>query len=153
MRFPITIIKNIGALITPQSKAVILADAVVFVTKMIKRKRKSMPNEAYAKFKNFLDSGTEEQQRKAEEYLKLKPGRKLKKLSEWISVEDRLPAISQMVILFANGVVQEELFMLDTLRYPALGYFWNRDDIDDCPLLSPGQMWMPLPEPPEEKEF
>ena len=43
MRFPITLIKNIGALITPQSKAVILADAVVFVTKMIKRKRKSRP--------------------------------------------------------------------------------------------------------------
>jgi len=73
------------------------------------------------------------------------------KTSEWTSVKDRLPMIGQTVILFANGVVQEEMYMLGTTGHAPLEYFWNRKGNAVCPLLSPGQMRALLPEPPEEE--
>ncbi|MEW8048916.1 MAG: DUF551 domain-containing protein [Candidatus Thiodiazotropha sp.] len=73
-------------------------------------------------------------------------------MSEWISVEDGLPAIGETVILFANGVVQKETFEFDaadTSDYAPAEYFWRRDDLDECPGVQPGQKWIPLPEPPQ----
>lgn len=73
-------------------------------------------------------------------------------MSEWISVKDILPSIGQKVILFSNGVVQEDIYQLDagdTSDYCALQYFWARDDIDVCPDVSVNDFWMPLPKPPE----
>jgi hypothetical protein len=71
---------------------------------------------------------------------------------KWISVEDRLPSIGEKVILFANGVVQEEIFVMDEADisdYTTIR-FWGRDDLENCPKVESGQRWMPLPEPPEE---
>ena len=73
---------------------------------------------------------------------------------EWISVEDRLPAIGQRVVLFSNGVVQEEIYTFDsrnTSDYTPLEYFWGREDLENCPLINNNDCWMPLPKPPKEK--
>ena len=73
-------------------------------------------------------------------------------MSVWISVDDELPAIGQKVIVFSNGVVQEEVWALDTEESDGdtYGYFWARDDSDECPDLKRTDMWQPLPEPPKE---
>ena len=76
-------------------------------------------------------------------------------MSEWIRVEDECPAIGQKVILFSNGVVQEDIYMFDggdVSDYSPPEYFWSREDLDDCPLISPDDRWMPLPSPPTEQE-
>lgn len=76
---------------------------------------------------------------------------------EWISVKDRLPATGQKVLLFANGVVQEELFQLDTLDVSYCSacpaeFCWSREDIDDSVNIESTHKWMPLPSPPGMEE-
>lgn len=59
-----------------------------------------------------------------------------------------IPKLGQRVILFSNGVVQNESYTLDQVD-GELGcgyYFWNRDDLDECPEVKAGDMWMPWPE-------
>jgi len=82
--------------------------------------------------------------------------KKLKELVEnpWVSVEDKCPAIGQKVILYSNGVVQEEIYIFDsgdTSDYAPQEYFWGRDDIEDCPLVKNSDCWMPLPNKPIER--
>ena len=67
----------------------------------------------------------------------------------WIDVDKECPAIGQKVILFAKGVVQEEIYMydMDGNDYTTES-FWSRDDLEEHPLVKSGQMWMPLPKAP-----
>jgi len=70
----------------------------------------------------------------------------------WIDVDEEMPVIGQKVILFANGVVQEEIYMLDAFDNDLYNtYYWSRDDLEDCPFVKSGQLWMPLPEPPKDE--
>ena len=71
-------------------------------------------------------------------------------LSGWISVDEELPALGEKVLLFANGVVQEEIYTMDEADqsdYYSKRY-WSRDDFEECPFVKSGQFWMRLPEPP-----
>ena len=73
-------------------------------------------------------------------------------MSEWISVKDNSPEIGQKVLLFSNGVVQEEIYtydMADTNDYGGISHFWSREDLDECPELKEDDMWQPLPGAPE----
>ena len=69
-------------------------------------------------------------------------------MSEWISVNDRLPKIGQKVMLYSNGVVQEDLFVYDADNNERQ-FFWYNKDLDDYPFLQQDDQWQPLPEPPE----
>ena len=66
---------------------------------------------------------------------------------EWTSVDDCLPVLGQRVILFANGVIQNESFIMDEADVSDLRSerFWSRDDLDECPKIESGQFWMPWP--------
>lgn len=72
----------------------------------------------------------------------------------WISVNERLPEIDAPVIVFSNGVVQQETCRLHEAcghRY----YFWVTNHIDcanEVYMLDHDHYWMPLPEPPEDSE-
>lgn len=67
-------------------------------------------------------------------------------MGEWISVKERFPKLGQKVILFSNGVVQEEVYMLD--EGEEVDKFWSRDDLDVSPLVDADDFWQPLPAPP-----
>ena len=69
---------------------------------------------------------------------------------EWISVNDERPKIGQKVILFSNGVVQQDIYMYDQgdINDCEVSTFWSRDDLDECPILKDDDMWIPLPPPP-----
>jgi len=69
---------------------------------------------------------------------------------EWISVNDERPKIGQKVILFSNGVVQQDIYMYDQgdINDYEVSTFWSRDDLDECPILKDDDMWIPLPPPP-----
>ena len=70
-------------------------------------------------------------------------------MSTWVDIDVERPAIGQKVILFAKGVVQEEIYMLDMDGDDYSDeYFWSRDELEECPLVKSGQMWMPLPKAP-----
>lgn len=80
-----------------------------------------------------------------------KPSASVGGCGAWVDVRDELPAIGQRVILFSNGVVQNEIFTLDAgdvSDYSPPEYFWSRDELEDCPLVEDGQKWMPLPKAP-----
>ena len=68
----------------------------------------------------------------------------------WISVNDERPKIGQKVILFSNGVVQQDIYVYDQgdINDYEVSLFWSRDDLDECPILKDDDMWMPLPSPP-----
>ena len=68
----------------------------------------------------------------------------------WHDVDKEWPAIGERVILFANGVVQEDIYEFDCGDDGFGGgeYFWGRDDVDECPKVESGQFWMRLPSPP-----
>lgn len=53
----------------------------------------------------------------------------------WHDVDKEWPAIGEKVILFANGVVQEDIYEFDQGDDGFGGgeHFWGRDDIDECP--------------------
>lgn len=74
--------------------------------------------------------------------------------NKWISTKDELPKIGQKVILFSNGVVQDEMFELEWDDCNVGGdYYWFRDDLDECPITNfKSDMWMPLPEPPTQED-
>jgi hypothetical protein len=70
-------------------------------------------------------------------------------MSEWISVKDRLPNEETPVITLYSGVVQHVTYwIIDGSWYPA-----HADEADETPVNS-GVFthWMPLPEPPEDKQ-
>jgi hypothetical protein len=69
----------------------------------------------------------------------------------WISVDERLPSIGQIVDLCINGIVQNETYSLDegdTSDYAPSVYFWSRDDIDEGIDIESGQYWKDRPLPP-----
>lgn len=68
----------------------------------------------------------------------------------WKSVKDELPKIGQKVILFSNGVVQEETFMFDMADKNDLETecFWSRDDLEECPELQQSDFWQSIPTTP-----
>ena len=72
-------------------------------------------------------------------------------MSEWISVDDGFPFVGQKVLLFSNGVVQEETYSIDYGGEAGARFFWNRDGFDDCPFVKDGDKWMPLPGAPNER--
>jgi hypothetical protein len=69
----------------------------------------------------------------------------------WVSVKDWLPPLRFKVLLFANGVVQEDTYILDQYDDEDLctdDLFWDRHDIDEIVYLRDDHYWMPLPSPP-----
>ena len=54
-----------------------------------------------------------------------------------------IPKLGQRVILFSNGVIQNDSYTLDRGDD---GYFWSRDDVDECPEVKAGDAWMPWPD-------
>lgn len=53
-----------------------------------------------------------------------------------------IPKLGQRVILFSNGAIQNDSYTLDRGDD---GYFWSRDDVDECPEVKAGDAWMPWP--------
>tara|TARA_R110000850_G_scaffold276016_1_gene416687 strand:- start:1130 stop:1351 length:222 start_codon:yes stop_codon:yes gene_type:complete len=69
---------------------------------------------------------------------------------EWISVEDRLPAYGEPVLIVGNGVTQHITYMLDGADDTEDWFepFYFEHD-DECKVLViKSSHWMPLPEPP-----
>lgn len=76
-------------------------------------------------------------------------------MSEWISVKDRLPEKSQEVIVFCRTPGLNDF--VNTVYYSAKFQEFNWCDfMGDPPKSEKGYRdvthWMPLPEPPEEKQ-
>lgn len=72
-------------------------------------------------------------------------------MSEWISVEDRLPDYGEPVLICANDVVQSVTFMRDGFEDTAdwfEPYHFGDDDEFLRVWASFVTHWMPLPEPP-----
>lgn len=71
---------------------------------------------------------------------------------KWIDVMDDLPDVGEKVIIFANGVVQEETYIMDAhdLSDYHTEYFWHRGELEECPKIERWQFWMRLPEPPQD---
>lgn len=71
----------------------------------------------------------------------------------WIKFEDKKPFYGQKVLLFANGVVQEETWQYeecDTNDYGGVAEYWSRDDFHEFPIDAlPEHFWMPLPTKPD----
>ena len=61
-------------------------------------------------------------------------------MSEWISVEDRLPERHELILLGWDG---EQFFPYDKIDRKAM-----KPTCKDCVLTH----WLPLPEPPEVKD-
>ena len=59
----------------------------------------------------------------------------LRPKGEWISIEDRLPAYGQHVIVYTGRMMMAEV---------STTYFWN----EAYDAWQPVSHWMPLPEPP-----
>lgn len=76
-------------------------------------------------------------------------------VSQWISVEEELPAYGQIVDLSINGVLQNETYEIDATDNDLyLTHFWTRDGLDGGLNIKQGQFWrarlpMPKPLPPE----
>lgn len=74
----------------------------------------------------------------------------------WISTDDGLPAIGQVVDLCINGTVQNETHILDACYssdYRLVQYFWSREDDQDGIDIESDQFWKarPLPAAPKGK--
>ena len=74
-------------------------------------------------------------------------------MNRWISVKDKMPAIGQPIILFANGVVQKETHTLDAgdVSDYHVEYFWVNNHVDcseESYEIKDNQMWQALPEKP-----
>jgi hypothetical protein len=69
---------------------------------------------------------------------------------KWISVEDKMPEIGKKIILFSNGVVQEETYYLDAgdVDDYNMEYWWDRDGLDEGVKIKDSDYWMPLPPKP-----
>ena len=61
-------------------------------------------------------------------------------LSEWISIDDRLPKIADDVIVFSDDKCQIDI-----------GFLMNGKWFSDRGELHTVTHWMPLPNPPEDK--
>lgn len=76
-------------------------------------------------------------------------------MNEWISVEDRLPDGNKTVLAYAkyrqiNNELSDPFIMVATKYQRGNKDIWWEDD--NCVYLEDVTHWMPLPEPPEEKE-
>ncbi len=64
---------------------------------------------------------------------------------KWISVNDQRPKLGQRVLVFSNGVVQEDIFMYDE---DDDGTFWSSELLDEFPPCAHSDFWMALPSSP-----
>ena len=70
-------------------------------------------------------------------------------MSNWISVEDRLPKNNECVLVFANDIISNWMLTLEAYICPEYDSFdWIQLDGEDFPCIV--THWMPLPEPPEQ---
>ena len=72
---------------------------------------------------------------------------------KWISVEESLPEIGDLVLVIANGNPKENIELINAVL---IAYFWGEegwiaDGFDGWDKLK-ATHWMPLPEPPKEKD-
>jgi hypothetical protein len=70
-------------------------------------------------------------------------------MSEWISVEDRLPKIGQRVLTVYHGVIQNELWFLGG-DLDHLFWYDTTDEETEPAELNAFSHWMLPLEPPEE---
>jgi hypothetical protein len=74
-------------------------------------------------------------------------------VSEWISVDDRLPEYGEPILVVANGVVQNITLMLDGCDESPDWFEPYFFECDDCAFLwDKATHWMPLPDPPKESD-
>ena|ERR1700677_1538511 len=72
-----------------------------------------------------------------------------RRMSEWISVKDRLPPECESVLVWSKGFDPISAFLSYTYDKKPLMYFVNDWDESDTNLkLEDVTHWMPLPEPP-----
>ena len=68
-------------------------------------------------------------------------------MSEWISVEDRLPDETSQVLVVANDIVNEFVDVVTAYICPEYeNLMWEKDGEDYPPIVT---HWMPLPKPPQ----
>lgn len=70
------------------------------------------------------------------------------KMTEWISVKDRLPEWREWVLVTHVGEVDRGR-LIEDYGYPR-GYYW---DVVGYEGLIDVTHWMPLPKPPEKKDI
>lgn len=79
-------------------------------------------------------------------------GQKKAAQSEWISVEKKLPGISDLVLVIANGRPRKNITLQNALL---LASYWGDDEWFADGLVGWGKFsvthWMSLPEPPKEE--
>jgi hypothetical protein len=70
-------------------------------------------------------------------------------MSDWISVDDRLPNLVKRVLVVWDGVVQNHAAILIKDKDDLHSWYFNKE-VDVLPFDSaaPVTHWMPLPEPP-----
>ena len=70
----------------------------------------------------------------------------------WVPTKLQLPAVGERVILFGNGVVQQEIYYLDAADKSDfyIEYFWARDELEEGVEVTDDQFWLPLPTPPKK---
>lgn len=76
-----------------------------------------------------------------------------KMMPKWISVEERLPKICELVLVIASGKPKENVKLIDAVIIAS--YWgdegWIADAFDGWGKLNVTH-WMPLPDPPKEDE-
>jgi len=70
--------------------------------------------------------------------------------TSWVSVDDEQPPLGEPVILFANGVVQKETYVLFSANPNDKGEarFWARQESEDRHPIESNQAWQRLPSKP-----
>lgn len=73
-------------------------------------------------------------------------------MPKWISVTERLPEVSDLVLVIANGKPKENVELINACLIASFwGYEgWIADGFDGWDKLKVTH-WMPLPEPPKEE--
>lgn len=69
-------------------------------------------------------------------------------MSEWISVEDRLPELGVLVLIF-NPATYETMHTAKLTILDAEDYYWFSESNDDYLDIKYTPYWQPLPEPPK----
>ena len=72
---------------------------------------------------------------------------------KWISVEEKLPGIGDLVLVIANGKPKENIELINAVLIASFwgDEGWIADGFDGWDKLK-ATHWMPLPEPPRESK-